>query len=241
MNSEYKNRGLLRRGVRWVLGRLVRARTRNEEPYLHSKTIKEISYEKWIAHKGDSTLRVLYPLTDRDIVFDVGGYEGQWASDIFARYCCVIHVFEPVPSYAEAISSRFALNEKITVHPFALGQENADLSISVDGDASSLLQGGTELITVPVRKYSEWFAEAGIQDVALMKINIEGGEYELLTHMLDTGLIRRVRYFQIQFHDFVPDAEKRMEEILRRLSDTHRPEYRFPFIWEGWTRKDGVA
>ena len=49
----------------------------------------------WFQNNGDKTLRLNYPLTDKSIVLDLGGYEGQWASDIFSRYCCFIHVFEP--------------------------------------------------------------------------------------------------------------------------------------------------
>jgi hypothetical protein len=38
-----------------------------------------------------------YDLNADSVCIDIGGYEGQWASDIFGRYGCTIHVFEPVP------------------------------------------------------------------------------------------------------------------------------------------------
>jgi hypothetical protein len=52
------------------------------------------------------------------MVFDVGGYEGQWSSDIFSKYVCHIHIFEPVPEYADQIASRM-LNDLVKLHPDA--------------------------------------------------------------------------------------------------------------------------
>jgi hypothetical protein len=71
-----------------------------------------------------------------------------------------------------------------------------------------------------------------------MKINIEGGEYDLLDAMLSAGLADRVEAFQIQFHDFVDRADERMADIQRRLSVTHRAAYQFPYVWESWLRRD---
>ena len=65
----------------------------------------------------------------------------------------------------------------------------------------------------------------------------EGGEFELLNALLDRpDLIKKIKYFQIQFHDFVPDALKMRAEIQRRLSETHKVMWNFPFIWESWER-----
>lgn len=32
-------------------------------------------------------------LTRHSVVFDLGGYEGEWAADMRARYDCIVHVF----------------------------------------------------------------------------------------------------------------------------------------------------
>jgi hypothetical protein len=73
-------------------------------------------------------------------------------------------------------------------------------------------------------------------DVRLMKVNIEGGEYELLERMLECGLTTRVADLQIQFHNFSPDAAERMAAIQRGLAATHRPTYQYRFVWENWRR-----
>ena len=71
-----------------------------------------------------------------------------------------------------------------------------------------------------------------------MKINIEGGEYELLEYLLDTGLATQIINYQVQFHDFVPDAEARMTAIRERLSQTHTLTYQYEFVWGNWRFND---
>jgi len=67
-----------------------------------------------------------------------------------------------------------------------------------------------------------------------MSINIEGGEYALLDHILESNLINKISYLQIQFHDISDTSEKHREEIRRKLELTHQEKFCFPFVWEGW-------
>ena len=42
------------------------------------------------------------------VVFDLGGFRGEWSERIFARYLSTIHIFEPHPVYAKLIAANFA-------------------------------------------------------------------------------------------------------------------------------------
>ena len=70
---------------------------------------------QWYRDDGDKTHRLNYDLNKDSIVFDLGGYEGQWSSDIYGMYCCNIFIFEVVPEYAMHISKRFEKNEKVKI------------------------------------------------------------------------------------------------------------------------------
>lgn len=203
-------------------------------------TAKDLAHRDWLAAHGDQTLRLDYDLAPDAVVIDAGGFEGQWASDIFARNLCQVHVFEPVPGFAEQIRKRFVRNPSIHVHACALGGQDAQLSLSLEADASSAFAQGRDAgsVTAPVRQFSALCAELGIADIALIKINIEGGEYDLLDHIVASGLITRIGQLQIQFHDFVPDAAARMRAIQQALARTHEQTWGFPFIWENWRRKE---
>ena len=70
-----------------------------------------------------------------------------------------------------------------------------------------------------------------------MKINIEGGEYDLLEHLIETGFVKNIFDLQIQFHDFIPNARGRMENIQKKLKKTHKLSYQYEFVWESWKLK----
>jgi len=199
----------------------------------------ELEHARWIAEQGDKTLRLNYPLTTDSVVLDIGGYEGQWASDIFSRYLCSVHLFEPVPHFADRISHRFRNNPSIQVHRFGLSATDREEPFSVGGHASSALRtvGSADPINVVFACGARVLKQLGIHDIALAKINIEGGEYELLQHFIDTAIVKHIGDLQIQFHDFVPEAEVKMSKLQDQLRATHYLTYQYKFIWENWRRK----
>jgi FkbM family methyltransferase len=209
-------------------------------------TERERRIIRWIEQGFDKTLRLDYDLDDKAVVFDVGGYEGQWASDIFARYCCQIHVFEPSAQFADTIARRFARNPQIIVHDFGLAGTASDVApLYIKGQGSSVFpdpswahRTPTRIETVRLMRAADFFLEWGMKDVDLMKINIEGGEYELLEHLIEAKLVVQIKNIQVQFHDFVPDAHKRMTAIQRELERTHTVTYQSEFVWENWARVD---
>ena len=206
------------------------------------RRLSPISMERrvipWFRDKGDSTHRLQYDLDASCLVFDLGGYEGQWASDIYSRYCCTVHIFEPVEVYAENIQKRFDRNEQIHVHSFGLGSANTEIHIGMGDDGSSAFKRAAQITLGKLVQAKEFFDLNGISEVHLMKINIEGGEYELLEYLLDTGLTTKIQNIQVQFHDFVPNAEARMKSIQNRLSITHDLTYQYEFVWENWKHKE---
>lgn len=201
-------------------------------------TGREQSHAAWIAKDGDRSLRLNYDLDVNSLVLDVGGYEGEWATEIFTRYACRIEIFEPVTSFADRIGSRFFKNPKVSVHAFGLGSETVEAKIGVTGDASSVVRGGDNAQPAEIRAFSDWHRSVGSPLVDLMKINIEGMEYALLEHLLETDLISQIGNLQIQFHDFVDGSDDRMRRIARKLRKTHLPTYRYRYVWENWRLRE---
>lgn len=192
---------------------------------------------EWKLNGGYNQFRLTYDhLNSNSVVFDLGGFEGQWASDIFAKYRSRIVIFEPYCKYAESITNRFNENESIEIHQFGLGSKDAKLEIGVDSDSTSIFKKGSETAEISLKKASD-FLESDYQKIDLMKINIEGAEYDLLDHLIEEGLTSRITDIQIQFHHFVPNAEARMKAIQDRLRETHELTYEYEFFWENWRLK----
>jgi hypothetical protein len=74
-------------------------------------------------------------------------------------------------------------------------------------------------------------------EIALLKLNVEGAEYELLNHIIDAKLHRRIRNLQVQFHQIEDEPfEELYGAIASKLSETHTLTWRYPFVWENWRR-----
>jgi len=198
------------------------------------------NFDMWFLHKGDKTLRLNYDLNENSIVIDVGGYEGQWSSDIYSMYNCVIHILEPVSRLADKIEKRFAKNKKIFIHKFGLSNQTGDFIMNVRENCSSILPVySIEQNSIHIVKALDFFTSEKIDNIDLIKINIEGAEYDLLDHLLDCGYIKKIKNIQVQFHDFVDNAEMRMKKIQTRLMETHVVTYQYRFVWENWQLKNG--
>jgi FkbM family methyltransferase len=198
-------------------------------------------FDRWFRDRGDKTLRLNYDLDENSVVFDLGGYEGQFTSDIFSKYCCWIHVFEPVNDFAEQIAARFRRNQKIRVHSYGLSDENKTVRLALGQDGSSAFKDGENVTEIELIRALDFFAKHNVARIDLMKINIEGGEYELLEHLIASRFIENIKNIQVQFHDFVPDAELRMQQIQAGLAKTHRLTYQYLFVWENWALEEDPA
>jgi FkbM family methyltransferase len=196
-----------------------------------------MEFKRWFADKGDATHRMNYPLQPSSLVLDVGGYRGDFAEAINRRYGCTVYIFEPVESFYESIKDRFKSNENITVFNYGLSSKEELQEISLEGDASSIFKTGNQTESIRLRSAVEVFEELNINNVDLIKINIEGGEFPLMDHLIESSLVNRLRDIQVQFHSFVDDAIIKRHNIRQSLKQTHLLTYDYAFVWENWERK----
>lgn len=189
---------------------------------------------RWKKDNGDKTLGLEYHLDQKSIVFDVGGYEGQWASDIFAEYLCTVHIFEPVSEFATNIKKRFRRNSNIIVHPFGLSNKTSTADIAILKDSSSVFRQSDNKEAIRLKNIMEVISEQKITGIDLIKINVEGGEYDLLELLIENGFHKKIKDIQVQFHDIATNSEQRMQNIRKELEKTHHLTYCYNFVWENW-------
>lgn len=194
---------------------------------------------RWFKDKGDETLRLSYPLNESSVVFDLGGYHGDFAAALHERYGCKIFVFEPVPEFFSKCVERFKNAKNITCLNYGLSSHDEWLDISLAENASSLVSSQTNGRTakVQVRAINDVIRELGLERIDLIKINIEGGEFYVLPALIESGEVRHIQHIQVQFHNFVPNAADRRNEIRARLAITHDEMWNYEFVWESWKRK----
>lgn len=130
-----------------------------------------------VNHRGDQTLRLDYPLNERSIVFDLGGYKGDFASSIFEKYGCTVYAFELSRIYYDACARRFQGNLQIRCLNFGLAAHDGNLYLSDEDNGSrATSEQSSDAERVSVRSASKFILEHQIKDIDLMKGNIEGAE-----------------------------------------------------------------
>ncbi|MDO6480643.1 FkbM family methyltransferase [Shimia thalassica] len=197
------------------------------------------AYSRWKSEKGPVRLYDYGDLPKAPVVLDFGGFKGEW-SDIVLKQApdAIIHIFEPHPGFAALIREKFADNPNIHVHELALGAESREMELSDAGDASSSVANHDRVFTAQFLSVDSFIAETPLPRIDLVKINIEGGEYELLPALIASGVLARVARLQVQFHLFEPALSAARAEIRADLAKTHECVWDYPFVWEEWRRND---
>ncbi len=204
---------------------------------LFSESVQAVRVKPWFNENGDKTHRLNYELNTESVVFDLGGYEGEWASQIFCLYGATVYIFEPYEVYFEKLKNRFRYNEKVKIFQCGLSKNSDTAQLAIADNGSSIFLKNDNMVSIKLVRASDFFRMHNIPSIDLMKINIEGGEYDLLEHLIETGDVTKIRNIQVQFHDFVENAESRMVNIQSALNKTHGLTYQYKFVWENWRLK----
>ena len=186
---------------------------------------------------GSSQLTNGLPLSSDDIVIDAGAYEGGWSNEILWRYGSRVILFEPVPAFAADLRRKYGSNGRVEVLEAALGGESGRAQISLQADGSSLYGASSAGPVVDVVDIAAFLDERLPNGAACLKLNIEGGEYDVLERLLDGGRTGKLRVILIQFHRIAADSEERRSRIQKLLSETHSLQFDYPFVWECWVRR----
>jgi FkbM family methyltransferase len=175
------------------------------------------------------------------IVLDVGGFTGDWSARIIEKYDPNIYLFEPNPACFPALKERFSGNPKVRCFDYGLHREDATLPLLQAGMGSSVFSDTTAVTVastiVRLRDIVSALDELGCDSPDLVKLNIEGGEYDVLERLIESDRLSRIRCLMVQFHEWRDGAYRRRRRIRRALMKSHDLDWDYPYIWEKWTRR----
>lgn len=205
------------------------------------RDLPKASFYRWKFDNGDSILRYNYSLNKNSIVVDAGGFHGDFAFEIHERFGSTVIIFEPIPQYFELIKNRFQNVGNIEVISSGLSDRARICEMTVSGSSSSQYNAVDQKETtlrVDMLTLDTFLSERDIQCVDLLKLNIEGGEYDVLDSLIKSGWIKKINNIQVQFHSFVENAKRRRKQIQNNLLETHIKTWDYPFVWENWTLRN---
>ena len=194
-------------------------------------------YTKWLLSNKSKYILNDVILNANSLVIDGGAYEGEFTARILQEFNCDVHCFEPIPYFAKSLNQRFEQNNNVTVYENALWDKNTFITLSIDKNASGIYATSEKSIEVKSVDITTHIESCKIEKIDLLKLNLEGAEYDILDKLIAEQKIHLVDFILVQFHDFVPDHNRRYANIYENLVITHKLEWQYEFVWELWTLK----
>ena len=205
------------------------------------RDIFTIQYANWMKEKDDETCRLNYPRLNADsIILDLGGNVGDFAYSINKKYNCNVVLFEPYPRYYQACVERFKCNEKIRVFNFGVGDKDGEFRLYDYVEGSSFLSPAIQskqYELCQIRNILQILSDLKLDQVDLMKVDIEGREYDLLQYLIKENKLPITKKYQIEFHGFIENARGKRDYIVSALQKNFEHKWYFDFVWEGWEQK----
>jgi FkbM family methyltransferase len=166
--------------------------------------IREGTSDEFIVHEVIGNAYKKLNIETDDVILDIGMNIGMFSVWAFMQGAAVIHGYEPEPENYKLACRNLKLNGyDSNAHPVqaaVTGNDDAsrDFSINVKknkGLHSLIPKRGRDTITVDCVNINNLIAE---HDPTIIKMDIEGGEYEILTSIKSWGNVREVI---MEFHN----------------------------------------
>lgn len=139
------------------------------------------------------------------IVYSFGvGEDASFDVELIQRFGMTVHAFDPTPA-SIVWANEQALPPQFIMHPYGLATVDGDVTFyppeNSEHVSHTMLQRqatGDRAIKVPVRTLANIMRELGHETVDVLKMDIEGAEYEVLDALMSSEV--RPRQVLVEFH-----------------------------------------
>jgi FkbM family methyltransferase len=152
------------------------------------------------------------------------GEDITFGEGIIAKYGCTVQAFDPTPK-ALAYVEPFA-REELRVYPRGLGAKNERRAFhlprnprSVSGSIANSRHLDDDSVEVDLRSLGSTLGQIGVSRFDVLKMDIEGSEYEVLRDDETMDILARQRpQLLVEFHHrFAAYSKEDTQDILARL------------------------
>ena len=177
-------------------------------------------------------------LTEDSVCYLAGlGEDASFDLGLIERYGCTVHAFDPVPEAAEYAKGITASQPRFHFHPEGLWSADETLRFYENPEPGFVSRSATNMhgtgaySEAKVRSIGSLMAEQGDERVDLLKLSVEGSEYEILSDVLSKHL--PVGVLCVEFAQPAPLAKIR-RQIGALEADGYRPVHAalLPFNWK---------
>jgi FkbM family methyltransferase len=165
---------------------------------------------RWGIDLFDDLRKLADPVAFR-MVFDVGANVGEMCK-LFMRHFpkAKIHAFEPVDATFRNLQKALGNHRRLALHKMAASDTAGSASIRLFDDslkntlvsdlADSLRTNPIGLEKIEMCRLDSFVSELKVDQIDLLKIDVEGFEANVLRGCLENLRLRRIRFIYLEFH-----------------------------------------
>ena len=163
-----------------------------------------ISADLWSLYEG--TVQRCYGESFEGMtVVDIGAYMGDTVLWFSARGAERVIGFEPNPAnYTILQKNTLGAGNKVSVFPYAIAGSSGETRIASPEGKPNQTHIGEDGTSVPARTLAEMMQELKIDKIGLLKMDVEGAEYEILKS-LDEATWGRIARIRMEIHKGLQD------------------------------------
>jgi FkbM family methyltransferase len=195
-------------------GLQIRARNNRWDARILTETFLDLAYLKMFA-----------PLPVKPVIVDIGGYIGDFSLYVAHYLDAKVIAYEPTPENFDLLKKNVAMNAldgKVTFYNKGVGADDGNLTLNITrGDGAVHVSGflygdAIEQITVPSVSIKTIFSENSLEHIDLLKIDCEGGEFDILCSLTD-ALTDRIDRIVFEYHA-IPGYLEKLATVRMRLA-----------------------
>ena len=165
-------------------------------------------------------------LDDKSIVYSFGvGEDISFDESIIERHHCKVFGFDPTPKSIDWVKNQDVPKEFL-LQEYGIGKNTESVNFflpknkeHVSGSiaAHSHLKSD-EIIKVQMKSLRDIVNELGHQKIDLLKMDIEGGEYDVLESIFEPNIL--IDQLLIEFHEhFFDDGKEKTIQVIKSLKE----------------------
>lgn len=191
---------------------------------------------KWFLFNREK-LKYELDLKAGGIVLDIGAYKGQYTKKMHAFNADVVFwLYEPIEEYFQICQNLFFDESTITTHQTAVSADGRDFEMEVAGlrsrQASNNLTDSVSITSIDIQDIFD-----SADEFELLKMNIEGMEYECLEKLINSNSLIKAKYLLVQFHELDEHSPFKLAKIHESISNDYTNIWKYEWMWELWKRK----
>ena len=191
--------------------------------YKHIKKTSRVP-KKWYGSRGGGFYVAHRFLNQDAVVYCFGvGEDISFDKTVIEQHGCRVFAFDPTPKSIEWCRSQ-ELPEQFHLQEYGLAKETGTMQFHLPKNkehvSGSLHQNNSvsdvDVIDVQMKSFKDIVAELGHKKIDLLKMDIEGAEYDTIDGILEAKV--EIKQIAIEFHErFFEDGKQRTIELIEKM------------------------